>query len=288
MEEEIIDGQPETIVSTEVKPTDVREKIIDGIKEDLASAASATDTKPETKSVTSDDIPKEFTEAAYKAGFEEDDVVDFARGRTDDELKELIPLFQEALAEEDEQEQEKPAAEPKTETKETVDLKDQLKAELLKELAPQFEEVERFKQEQKNHRDAMIGQRTNELFDKAAEEFPIFGKTEELATFPVGKLKGQLVPNDPAVKARTEVFSNAKLFLQAGRSIDEAMENALALYKGKHLTKELERNMIKNLNRHSEQLSGPRTSKVLKKTYSDSREEIIDYIQELQRAAGVD
>ena len=90
------------------------------------------------------------------------------------------------------------------------------------------------------------------------------------------------------MKARLEVSKYADGFMGAGQSIDEAMENAMATYRGKHLTKEIERNLIKDLKRHEQKLSGSRTGKEVKKKHTDSREEMIDEIRQLQRQAGVD
>jgi len=129
--------------------------------------------------------------------------------------------------------------------------------------------------------------RASKILDDAAKDFPVFGKTDELPCFPSGRLKGQLIPTSPEMKARMEVLRYADAFMATGADIDDAMANALATYKGLHLEQESQRKAIRDLKSHETKLSGARVGRETKKKYADSRSEIIDDIKQMQAAAGV-
>ena len=130
--------------------------------------------------------------------------------------------------------------------------------------------------------------KASKFLDDAAKEFPVFGKTDELPRFPSGRLAGQLIPTSPEMKARMEVLRYADSFIGSGADVDDAMAKALATYKGLHLEKESHRKVIRDLKNHEVKLSGARTGKETKRKYVDSRDEIIDEIRQMQRAAGIE
>ena len=239
------------------------------------------------------DIPDEFSEAAEAYGMTAEQIQEFANTRNNEELLELVPVFKDMG---------NGSVDDKVVDDKVVDDKDKLGVDdetvknimekITKDLSEKFgvslEEIQEFKKSQQNQASQLQYNRACEKFDEAAKEFPVFGKTDELPKFTTGKLAGRPVPTSPAMKARLEVSKYADGFIGMGQSIDEAMENGLATYRGKHLTKEIERNLIKDLKRHEQKLSGSRTGKEVKRKFTDSREEMIDEIRQLQRAAGVD
>jgi len=239
------------------------------------------------------DIPDEFSEAAEAYGMTAEQIQEFANTRNNEELLELVPVFKDMG---------NGSVDDKVVDDKVVDDKDKLGVDdetvknimekITKDLSEKFgvslEEIQEFKKSQQNQASQLQYNRACEKFDEAAKEFPVFGKTDELPKFTTGKLAGRPVPTSPAMKARLEVSKYADGFIGMGQSIDEAMENGLATYRGKHLTKDIERNLIKDLKRHEQKLSGSRTGKEVKRKFTDSREEMIDEIRQLQRAAGVD
>jgi hypothetical protein len=245
------------------------------------------------------DIPDDFTSAAASAGMSEQDIIDFANERTNEELLELIPYLRDGVEEPVEELIEEPVVEepvveevPKDGTPDPSELEQQITERITKELMEKFgdtlEDINQFKEHQAEKEAEQMKGIALKRFDEASERFPIFGKTEELPKFTAGKLAGQPIPTSPAMKARLEVCKYADAFMGLGQNIDEAMDNALATYKGKHLEKDLERNLIKDLKRHESKLSGSRTAREVKRTYADSREEMIDEIRQMQQAAGKD
>ena len=285
--------EPEEKVEEEVSPTDGREEIIEGIAEDVKANAGEEPVAAGSEETADVDIPDDFTAVAEKAGFTKEEIVDFASGRTNEELTELIPGIEDALSEDEEDDPE--VTEPdaadevaKVSPEDAADVSSLVAAKVKEEMAPVLKMLEDQKKVDKDKSDEELGRRTHELLDKAAEEFPVFGKFDELPRFPSGKLKGQLVPNSSELKARSAVYDDVAVFLQAGRSIEDAMSKALAAYKGEHLETEIKRGMIRDLHKHSQRLSGARTAKVTKKVFTDDREEILDGIRQDLKAAGMD
>ena len=245
------------------------------------------------------DIPDAFSNAAEAAGMSPSDIIDFADKHTDEQLIEMIPTLEAALKESDDKQDDDKVTKQDDKTDETDDNKDidpELVKNITEKISKQFEEkfgatleeINKFKAHQEDQSMNQEFDRASKLLDKASEEFPIFGKTDELPRFPSGRLAGQLIPTSPAMKARLEVLRYADAFRGRGANIDNAMANALATYKGLHLSKEAERNTIKNLKKHEQKLSGARVGRETKKKYADSRDEIIDDIKQMQRRAGVD
>jgi hypothetical protein len=241
------------------------------------------------------DIPDEFSEAAEAYGMTPEQIQEFANTRTNAELLELVPVFKDmgnGLV--DDKVVDDKVVDDKDKGNNVIDpeVEKALVEKITKDLSEKFgvslEEIQEFKKSQQNQASQLQYNRACEKFDEAAKEFPIFGKTDELPKFTTGRLAGRPVPTSPAMKARLEVSKYADGFIGMGQSIDEAMENGLATYRGKHLTKDIERNLIKDLKRHEQKLSGSRTGKEVKRKFTDSREEMIDEIRQLQRAAGVD
>ena len=244
------------------------------------------------------DIPDAFSEAALASGMTPAEMTAFADKHTDEELMEMIPTLEASLddksSNDDVDDKDTKQDDKATKDADNKDIDPELEAkitEVAKQLEDKFgatlEEIEKFKAYQKEQSDKQAVDTASKAFDAAFKEFPVFGKTEELPKFTSGRLAGQLIPTSPAMKARLEVLGYADAFMGKGADMDNAMTNALATYKGLHLEKELERKQVRDLKNHETKLSGARTGKETKKKYADSRDEIIDDIKEMQRAAGI-
>ena len=245
------------------------------------------------------DIPDAFSTAAEAAGMSPTDIIAFADKHTDEELIDMIPALQASLAEQGGDKDDDKAIKQddkiiKDDNNKDIDPKlvESITEKISKQLEEKFgatlKEINEFKADQKKQSNKQAVDTASKIFDAASKEFPVFGKTDELPRFPSGRLAGQLIPTSPAMKARLETLRYADAFMAQGASIDDAMTNALATYEGLHLKKELERKQIRDLKQHETKLSGARIGRETKKKYVDSRDEIIDDIKQMQRAAGVD
>lgn len=270
-------------------------KVVEKIKKQVLEGKKVSDTGVDTeKDKDSEeegtDIPDEFTNACLKAGWTEEEIREFAAELDDKVLIDLIPeildeeLDEQELAEGQATQEEKPKP-PATTTK-TKPENEEL-ASLKKELEAIKEELgEARKIKAAREQDAMLDT-ANHAFDEAGEEFEIFGKTKELLTYPAGPKKGQYVPTSPAMIARNEVWNKALPFVQSGVPVREAMDIALTWYKGKHLEKDIHRNVIKDLKKHETKLSAKRTGKETVKVYENEDERKADVVREAARRAGV-
>jgi len=303
----------ETETKTETQ-AEAKGDIIDYIK-DTQKQQAETEIKTEPDTSETDDgieggdggvlaeladtgIPREFSDAAEAVGMTAEEIVKLGNRHTDEQLVELIPSLKDAAArlkepkEGDTKENTKETPSDETTKTEQEKIEQEVAERIEKQLAEKYgtslEEIKQLKSERESEKAYRNFDFAMEKIDGLSKEFPALGKMEELPKFESGALKGQFIPTHPAVKARMEVVDYADAFIGRGQSIEDAMDNAIATYKGKHLTKELERNLIKDLKDHEGNLSGPRTSKVTRKTYASSREEMEDEIRQLQRAAGVD
>ena len=306
--------QPDAKTETQeiTKPetqAEAKDDIIDFIKDIQKKQVESdtSDTKTDVSGGNSDvlseladtGIPREFSDAAEAAGMTPEEIVKIANRNTDEQLMELIPSLEDAVArlkESDKDDGAKEDTKKETQDEKTKTEQEKIEQEVAerieKQLAEKYgtslEEIKQLKADRESEKAYRNFDFAMKKIDGLSKEFPILGKMEELPKFESGALKGQIIPTHPAVKARMELVSYADAFIGRGQTIEDAMDNAIATYKGKHLTKELERNLIKDLKNHETNLSGPRTSKVTRKTYANTREEIEDEIRQMQRAAGVD
>jgi len=301
---EVVEEVSEEIQTEEtVEPTDKREGILDYIKKAWKGATDDTEEKEEEEpteagevETRTEEIPSEFIEAAKADGWATKDIEEFAANKTDDELLELLPHLTEEDEEEVEDIAEEPAKDEKTpeKTEDLEALKSSMKEELLKEvlqeLGPKFETLDEFKDEQYSRQVTSDFETANKILDGASKDLPVFGEFEKMPKFTTGSRKGQLVPTSAEFKARAEVFQLAVDLIEAGRSSDmhSAMDDALAWYRGKYGQKETERKVIRNLKAQEKKLSGARTGKETKREYESTRDEIIDYVRQTQKALGVD
>jgi hypothetical protein len=244
-------------------------------------------------------IPDAFSDAAEAAGMSPTDIVAMADRHTDEQLLEMIPTLESALEESDDKSGDDDKVTKQDDKTDENDGNKDIDPELVKNITEKIskqleekfgatlEQIDKFKAHQEKQSMNQEIDRASKLLDEASEEFPIFGKADELPRFPSGRLAGQLIPTSPAMKARLEVVGYADAFRSRGADIDNAMANALATYKGLHLEKESQRKVIRDLKKHETGLSGARVGKEVKKKRTDTREEIIDDIIQMQKEAGV-
>ena len=303
--EEIVETvEPEeqtTEVEEKVEPTDKRESILDYIKGAVKSVVSP---KVKTEEVVEEDtsknrlagqdIPEKFVSAAEADGWNLKDIQAYAADKTDEELLELIPHL--VPEEEDEDETEEPVKEEKpkvsVETDDEIEalkssIRDEIREEFRQEYGSKLDVLDDFRAEQTSRQNMQVFETANELMDEASKDFSVFGKFEEIPRFTTGPREGEPVPTSPEFKARAEVFQLAADLMSTGRSasMKDAMGDALSWYRGKHGQKETERKVIRNLKQQQTKLSGSRTGKEVKKEYANTREEMIDEIRMMQKAA---
>lgn len=251
-----------------VDETKTRKSAIDWIKKKMSGKKEEVETE-------GTDIPDEFSNAATEAGWSDDEVREFAEKYPNEELKDMIPYLKEEKTE--------TKKETKDEKVEEKKVDDDIVARLEKRLAALEEGKAETDKKTKSSRETDIVTRVNQIFDDKSKEFDkVFGLTKDLPKFPAGAKKGQYIPTDSKMKVRGEVYSNARIFMATrGLGIDAAMAEALWLYKGKHLEKDVERKFIKDLKDKESELSGKRSRKEFKKTFSSNREEDIAYVKDL-------
>lgn len=241
-------------------------------------------------------VPSTFLEAAKADGWDDKDVQEFAANKTDEELLELIPHLVEAA---DEEEEETEPEEPEKETGKTdekdVDLeafksslREEIRNEIFQEYGSKLDVLDDFRAEQTSRQNIQVFETANDLMDGASKDLPVFGTFEEIPRFTTGPREGEPVPTSPAFKARAEVFQMAADLMAAGRytSMKDATVNALAWYRGQHGQKEMERKVVRNLKNQEKKLSGSRTGKETKREFTNTREEILDYIEQAKKVAG--
>ena len=223
-------------------------------------------------------IPEEFTEAATKAGWTEDDITEFTSDYTDEELKEMIP----SLIVEDSKELENPADKiPEKVEKKVEDSQEDEKTQKLLERIEALEKTQGKSQEETEQQKLKgLVHQASQMFDETSKEFEVFGKTEELPTFP----DGRIVSTSPQMKARNEVWDLAFTLHKSGMDFDSAMSVSLNAYKGKNLAKDVKRSIIKDLKQHEKKLSGKHTSHESTSTVEYGP----DVIREVARRAGRD
>ena len=205
-----------------------------------------------------DDIPDEFVEAARKMNWSDEQTSEFASDFSDEQLKEMIPsLLGEDLAKAEET-SDKVDVKPETTEKTVEDSQDGDELEQLRKDIAALKEAQGISEEQAREREAAnFNSEADKLFDKASEEFEVFGKTEDLPRFPHN---GEIIPTSPQMKARLEVYSNAMLLKEAGMSGKAALDYSLNAYKGANLKIETKRSVIKELKKREQTLGGKRVS----------------------------
>ncbi len=233
-----------------------------------------------------EEISPNFIEAAQKAKWSDEQIVEFAEKYTNKELDKLIGDVLTGVAEEPSEKppEEKPPEKKEPEGKLEELLKDgKLSPEaqsVLNELLTKTKEVtEKLKDIEdsigKTKGDEAIQEyvdmedSANKMFDKAAETFEEFGKTADMPRFP----DGRLVPIGPSYDARSKVWGMAVKLFQAGAPFDNAMEDALQWHKGASTEKKTREKVVKDLKKRSTKLTPKRSEKNVQKQYAEGEED---------------
>lgn len=248
----------------------------------------------ESEEEVGDPIPEEFLKAAESLGLTDEEIIEFADELTDEELIDSIPtLLGEVEEEEPKEVSAKQEGEPSPPLKTELEpdnleaVKEAIRNEFRAELDDLKSKLAEVSETTEAKETADLVNYVNDAFDEASEKYEIFGKTENLLRYPAGPNKGQVVPTSPEMKARSEVFDKATAFINAGIGKKEAMEDALAWYKGKYLERDVHRNVIKDLKAQEQKLSAKRSAKETTKQYEDEDERRADVVRELARRANV-
>lgn len=272
------DGTKTEEKTQEVSDEEAKKSTISKIGEMVKNFVSSKDT--ETEDVEGADIPDDFTNAASKAGWTNEDIIEFTSDYTDEQLIEMIPSLTTDSVETEKTEEK---SEKKVEKAE-VKVEDSQEDEKTKKLLGRIEALEKAqgKSQEDTEEQELAGRihRAHQLFDEASKKFSVFGKTKELPKFPGGKI----VPTSPQMKARDEVWDVAALLHKSGMGFDDAMSVSLNAYTGKNLTKDVKRSIIKDLKKNEKKLSGKHTS--------HESASVIEYgpdvVREVARRAGRD
>ena len=248
--------------------------------------------EPKESEKEGDDTPDAFTNACLKQGWSEEEIKEFASDLDDAALLSLIPEMLDKDEKQKESEPGKDQAKQEVKAKATDDTakKEPTNEELTlvkKELAEIKKQIGEASKDRDAKDEEVMIQTVNQVFDEANKNFEIFGKTDELLKYPAGPKKGQLVPTSPAMVARSEVWDKAVPFIEKGIPVKDAMDIALTWYKGAHLEKDVQRNMIKDLKKHEKKLSAKRSGKETVKTYESEEERRADVVREAARKVGI-
>jgi hypothetical protein len=228
------------------------------------------------------EIPQAFFDAASKQGWTDDEIMDFVgtetRNHTDEELIEMIPMLIGDETETPVKPSDKVAVPVTKETKVDNSQDD----EKTKKLLDRIEALEKAQGKSQEDTEAKklngLVHQASQTFDDVSKEFEIFGKTEDLPKFP----DGRIVTTSPQMKARNEVWNLAYSLHGTGMAFDKAMETSLNAYKGKNLSKDVKRSIIKDLRKSEKRLSGKHTSHESTNTLTSGAE----VIREVARRAG--
>jgi len=125
----------------------------------------------------------------------------------------------------------------------------------------------------------------DKVFDDAAEIFPALGKTEELPRYP----DGRVVRTSPEFKERSQIFDIASGFHESlGMPFNKALENAIQWYKGGGVEGEIEKGLIRKIDKTSKKLSAKRSEKHTVKQYANERERKADVVNQSLKKHGVE
>jgi len=287
-------------VKTEAKPTSFADDVptSSGEKEDGAEVVAKIQREvlgqsdPKDKEDEGTDIPDAFTNACLEQGWTEEEIREFASGLDDAALLELIPQLLDTGEKQDKSESVEGQVKQsvKVEAADGTVKEEPANEELTiirKELAEIKKQIEETSKENAVREEEVMVQTVNQVFDEANKDFEIFGKTEELLKYPAGPSKGQYVLTSPAMAARSEVWDKAFPFIQNGIPVKDAMDIALTWYKGAHLEKDVQRNLIKDLKKHEKKLSAKRSGKETVRTYESEEERQAEVVRDAARKAGI-
>ncbi len=113
----------------------------------------------------------------------------------------------------------------------------------------------------------------NKFFDQKAKELPELGLFAELP-----RKDGQLDFSSPQFKTREVIFNKAAMFVKAGESLQDALEDAYAWYVGRHGKRAVAKQIVERLKERAAKTSLPVAD------VKEGKEERPDPLQNLARA----
>lgn len=275
---------------------------VDEPEEDSTEEVIDDSQKVEKESTVGEKISDDFTDAARLAGWSDNQVIEFAENYTNDELESMIDSLGKPKKKEDLSKEEQQATDALNIDDATWnELKESNPTLVEKILQPLIAENKNLKQNmnglkqslgavQKSEAIKQAVERedvANDVFDKVSEKFPVFGKTEELARFP----DGRIVPQGAAFKARNEVWQVATQLLknsnEKGYTFRNALKDGMDLYKGRHLEDVVRQDVVKDISKKAEILTPKKSRKNVVKTYESEDERKADIVRKAAEDAGV-
>lgn len=292
------ESNQDSVADTEVvetEQTETKDSFLDRMKDKFFGKKEEVKVETGTtqKKELEENISDNFTKAALKAGWKEKDVLEFAENYTNAELEQLIPALMTEQESDDDPEKTSsavviPEIKQETLTPFIEQLEKKLEAkyqEKIKGLEDRFSAIEK----DRSVRDSQSVQRTvDDFFDKATEQFPVFGKTKDMLKFPDGTPQaGAYVPVGDAFESRKEVLKAAQAFTQMGLSVGDSLNEALSWYKGKHMEKDVRSKVLKELKSNEKRLSPKRSEHAVPKKFASAQEQKQAVIDDLARRAGI-
>lgn len=319
--EDTVEDQPELETEeTEETEDQIQEETNDPEKEKESILTKLTNKlfgKKDEKSNDTDDsgsngkevdISENFTQAARKVGYTDEQIIELAEQYSNKELDELVQY----LVDNDEEEEDKEEKDEETEDteeendeeKKSIVDKLNIKDKTLKSYLEQIEKAietkyqEKFgkieeslktAEKDKSVKEVQRYQTTaDDFFDKVSKEFPVFGSTDKLMRFPKGTPNaGQIIPMGEAFDARNSVYQTAMKFHLMGTDWNEALDEALVWYKGKNMEKDVRSKVLKELKTKETRLSPKRSERSSPAKATTPDEEKDNLISDLARRAGI-
>jgi len=256
---------------------------LETMKDKLFGIKTKTEEKEavEENSEYGDEISPNFIAAAEKAKWSAEQIVEYASDKTNADLDSSIDILFKVEEKKEVKEEVKAEVEPEKKEAEVETI--ETLSETLKKTR---EELDNLKKglgtvQEKTSQEEQIRQvnMANGMFDRFAESFPVFGKTEDLPRVPDGS--GRLVPTDPAFKAREEVWNRAVRLSKADEklSFKDALTESLEIYEGKNYKSRVKDDVIKAIKNKSEQVTPRKSRKNVVKTYEsedDRKRAVVD------------
>ena len=259
VKETVEDVNLETENTEQEEETESKESVVEKIKDKISSFFGGGAEEEEEV-----ELPIGFAEATHELGWDDDEIIEFAKDYSLEELEEMIPFLigedseeSDETSEQDKDTKDKEVPEKKTDKKKDEDSQEDERIQKLLDRIEALEKAQgKSKEAEKEQETVNLVNRASQMFDEASEELEVFGKTEDLPKFP----DGSIIPSSPQMKARSQVWETAWLLKEAGMDFDKAMSISLNSYKGENLKKEIHKKVIKDLKNKEKRLGGKRTS----------------------------
>lgn len=246
-----------------------------------------------------EEISPNFIEAAQhfknpdgSVGWSEEKIIKYASDKTNEDLDASIDFLSEkketkGTKEETKETKETEETKENTEEAETIESLSATLKETREELNSLKQGLGKVQEKDSLKEDAANLEMANEMFDSFSKSFPVFGKTKDIPKVPDGS--NRVVPTDPAIKARSEVWDMALKLSKVDESLSfkDALTAACEIYEGKHYKDKVKDDVIKGLKEKSEQLTPKKSRKNVVKTYASEEDRKAAVVRNAAEKAGV-